>query len=256
MAVWLAQQEHEGSGEAFDLGRIVLHAGLKHEPADQGERYAPREIPDAAEPEHEILLGFGHLFTLQVLLEPGREGFEELTEAGCDRNQPYRQDGPLTCRVREDLGDRRLCAVLRRRSSRSHEQLEGEKGETGVGDPAPGKTESLRDSRCISTTMQGVEDRPDKSPQRVRGQADDKDDQHDLAKSTAGQRREAARLVGGLASEAECEAEGKRAHDDVEDPAGDVSDPLEELYPLVRRRAFDGCAGMRNWAGGKCHIAG
>src|SRR5258706_5086837 len=164
MAVWLAQQKHEGSGEAFDLGRIVLHAGLKHEPADQGDRHVPCEIPNVAEPEYEILLGFGHLFPLQVLLEPGREGFEELADAARDRNQPYPEDCPLTGWVRQDLCDRRLCAVLRRRSSRSHEQLEGEKCEAGVGDPAPGKTESLRDSRRISTTMQGVEDRPDKSP--------------------------------------------------------------------------------------------
>src|ERR1019366_7160167 len=101
--------------------------------------------------------------------------------------------------------------------------------------------------RSVTPAVQRVVNRPDETPQRVGQEADDHRDQHQLAEWVADQEDKASRQICCLSTaDAERNAQGQQAHDDIEDTAGNVANTLEELELGILGRALNGGFGDVN----------
>ena len=137
----------------------------------------------------------------------------------------------------EDPSDGLLRAVVVAAGG-AGDEVQGEDDDCRVGDAAPGKAEALGDPGWVLAAVQGIVDRADESPDRVRAQADDDGEEDEPSGRAARKDAQAAGLVGGRAAQAQGEAEGERAHGGVEHAADDVARALQELEGGVGGRLF------------------
>src|SRR5450759_171805 len=112
MAVWLAQEEQESSAEAGGLARVMMNSSLDQEKSDDQERDATGGHPEAAEPDRDVSFGLAHLARLQVVLEGGPVGLDELADADSDRDDAQQNGDDAACRIGQQSADSFLGAVV------------------------------------------------------------------------------------------------------------------------------------------------
>ena len=85
MTEGFGEQVQERTVETLDLVRVVVEAGLQDEPTDDHKYHPTREHPETAQRDDDVSHHVVHLGTLEVSLEYGPVGLDELSKADAER---------------------------------------------------------------------------------------------------------------------------------------------------------------------------
>src|SRR3569833_63770 len=204
--------------EADRVLRAVVDRSLDCEDAEQGEHDEARGMADDAGGRADARV------VAPLVLELLRDPAVEIPEPGADRDEPGGDHELTAGRPLQHDGRRLVCLLVLRLLAGAGEDARSAVGERDIDGGTPQVAEALAPLvvlPCLHDT-----------PQRVRGEAGEEQDEDDLPERAAGERLQRPRAARRLAADADRDADREHADQRVADALGAEPGAAEGLLPV------------------------